>query len=633
MMLAAFLLLAILTVGAVSASGDADNMSSAESYDSIESGVDEVIAVDGSDGNDELSSDEYPEVGITTRVNYDYRDVSIVEYNFPENATGYISVFIDESDGPSYYSEVVTGKDVEIFADDLKGFEFKPGVYIINVTYSGNENYGEENWNNVLTITEEEDIVSGGPDVDITTLIYYEDTDEPIVSYYFPEDATGSISISINEKESYSSEITTDRRVSIYADNLEGFEFVPGLYDIVVRYPGNENYGIYEWEATLQITDEKDDSDDDYDPDFNITFTEYYNSTQNVIKGRGTYDARFEFPLIAEGTVTVYVDNKRYSVKEIDLGDVFVEVETGDLALGKHDVRFEYSGDEHFKASSVDGSFNVTYFRFEVPARLNPNYIGVSANTALVAMAFDATGEVKLLVDGIEKATAQIDEGSAMFWLPDYVFYGNHTVTLVYQNGNYLSTSQKFSVESLFEPEIIDISTVKVALSKTAFTYNAKVQKPTVTLTNGAVLKEGVDYTLKWSAASPKNVGTYTVTVTGIGIYKGTVKKAFKINKAANPLTVKAKSVKVKFSALKKKAQSLAVSKVVTFSKKGQGALTYAKVSGNKKITINKKTGKVTVAKGLKKGTYKVKVKIKAAGNANYKASAYKAVAFKIVVK
>ena len=184
-----------------------------------------------------------------------------------------------------------------------------------------------------------------------------------------------------------------------------------------------------------------------------------------------------------------------------------------------------------------------------------------------------------------------------------------------------------------YASETVDISNANLELSKTAFTYNAKVQKPTVTLSNGAVFKEGVDYALKWSAASPKNVGTYSVTVTGIGAYNGTVNATFKINKASNPLAVKAKTANVKLSAVKKKSQTLAVSKVVTFTKKGQGTLTYAKASGNKKITINKKTGKVTVGKGLKKGTYKVKVKIKAAGNANYKASAYKTVTFKIVIK
>ena len=37
--------------------------------------------------------------------------------------------------------------------------------------------------------------------------------------------------------------------------------------------------------------------------------------------------------------------------------------------------------------------------------------------------------------------------------------------------------------------------------------------------------------------------------------------------------------------------------------------------------------------KGLKKGSYKVKVKVKAMGNANYKASVWKPVTFKVIVK
>ena len=83
---------------------------------------------------------------------------------------------------------------------------------------------------------------------------------------------------------------------------------------------------------------------------------------------------------------------------------------------------------------------------------------------------------------------------------------------------------------------------------------------------------------------------------------------------------------------MKKKNQKLAVTKVIKFTNKGQGAKSYAKLSGNKKITIAKKTGKVTVKKGLKKGTYKVKVKVKAKGNANYKPSVWKVVTFKIKV-
>ena len=50
------------------------------------------------------------------------------------------------------------------------------------------------------------------------------------------------------------------------------------------------------------------------------------------------------------------------------------------------------------------------------------------------------------------------------------------------------------------------------------------------------------------------------------------------------------------------------------------------------KSSINKKSGKVTIKKGLRKGTYKVTVKVSAAGNADYK-SKTKEVTFKMIVK
>ena len=109
--------------------------------------------------------------------------------------------------------------------------------------------------------------------------------------------------------------------------------------------------------------------------------------------------------------------------------------------------------------------------------------------------------------------------------------------------------------------------------------------------------------------------------------------KAPQVVKKANPLAVKGRTATVKYSKVKKAAQTLAAAKVISFTKKGQGKLSYKKSSGNKKITINKTTGKVTIKKGLKKGTYKVKVKVKAAGNSNYKASAWKTVTSTFVLK
>ena len=98
-----------------------------------------------------------------------------------------------------------------------------------------------------------------------------------------------------------------------------------------------------------------------------------------------------------------------------------------------------------------------------------------------------------------------------------------------------------------------------------------------------------------------------------------------KLAKKANTLTVKVKKPTVKYSKLKKKNQVIALKKAMTVSK-AQGTVTY-KLSSAKKGKKNfkkyfkvAKNGNITVKKGLKKGTYKVKIKVTAAGNSTYKA-------------
>lgn len=98
--------------------------------------------------------------------------------------------------------------------------------------------------------------------------------------------------------------------------------------------------------------------------------------------------------------------------------------------------------------------------------------------------------------------------------------------------------------------------------------------------------------------------------------------------KSSQKMTVKAATKKLKAKKVKKAKQTV---KAITV-KNAQGKVTYKKVSGSKKLTVNAKTGKITVKKGTKKGTYKINVKVTAAGNGNYKAAS-KTVTVKIKVK
>ena len=103
--------------------------------------------------------------------------------------------------------------------------------------------------------------------------------------------------------------------------------------------------------------------------------------------------------------------------------------------------------------------------------------------------------------------------------------------------------------------------------------------------------------------------------------------------KAANTMKVKAKTAKVKLSRLKRKAQTIKSGKAFII-KNEKGKLSFTKMSkgSSKRLTINRKTGKIKVRKGTKKGLYRIKVKVTATGDDNFRPLS-KVVTVKVQVK
>ena len=106
--------------------------------------------------------------------------------------------------------------------------------------------------------------------------------------------------------------------------------------------------------------------------------------------------------------------------------------------------------------------------------------------------------------------------------------------------------------------------------------------------------------------------------------------------KKANTLTVKPIAVTVKYAKVKKKAQIVKRAKAISVSKP-QGIVKYKlssviKAKFKKYFNVNAKTGNITIKKGLKKGTYKIKIIVTAAGTTAYKAGS-KTVTTSIKVK
>jgi hypothetical protein len=219
-----------------------------------------------------------------------------------------------------------------------------------------------------------------------------------------------------------------------------------------------------------------------------------------------------------------------------------------------------------------------------------------------------------VIVDGNGKVTIK-GAGTTMITIiaSETANYNKATKTIIVT-----VTSNSTSKKSIAKAKITGIK------DKT-YTGEALTQKLTVKL-DKKKLKAGTDYTVSYK--NNVKVGTAKITITGKGNYKGTVTAKFKIKKAANTLNVKAQKTayNIAYSKLSKKDQGIKETKIYKVVKKGKGKLSYAlsSVKLDKKnvkngFAVDKKTGKLTVKKGLKKGTYNVEINVTAAGDKNHK--------------
>ena len=179
------------------------------------------------------------------------------------------------------------------------------------------------------------------------------------------------------------------------------------------------------------------------------------------------------------------------------------------------------------------------------------------------------------------------------------------------------------SYEPVEIPWSIAKATVTTPLAKTGLVYNGKSQTG---------VAAGAGYVLKGNSGT--NAGSYTATLTADANHvfeggKATASVKWSIAKAngAVAFKVKKKTLKIKVG------KSLKANKAFKVTKNSsKGRVTYKKAKGNKKILVAK-NGKITVKKGLKAGTYKIKVKITSAATANYNAATSKVVTFKVKVQ
>lgn len=183
------------------------------------------------------------------------------------------------------------------------------------------------------------------------------------------------------------------------------------------------------------------------------------------------------------------------------------------------------------------------------------------------------------------------------------IYYGNGLVDLsTYYQDEKVSTKTS-------------IKNYKVTLSKTSYTYNGEAKKPKVTVKNLSSKNYSVSY------KNNKNAGTATVTVTGKGNYKDSIKTTFKIKKASIQLASSSKVTTKSYTGKAIKPNVKLTYKSKTLKKNTDYTLSYKnnKKVGTATITIKGKgnfTGTKTLTFKIKESYTKYKVRV---GMLNYR--------------
>jgi hypothetical protein len=174
------------------------------------------------------------------------------------------------------------------------------------------------------------------------------------------------------------------------------------------------------------------------------------------------------------------------------------------------------------------------------------------------------------------------------------------------------SQNQQKEDGSADSPTDIKTATV-IGLADVIYTGYPYTPAPTV-IVGDRVLSSGTDYEITY--ANNTNAGTALAVITGKGKYTGSRIVSFTIHKGPQSFTVSTKIPAVKASKVAAKKRNINTAKTFRIEN-AHGVISYKKISGSNKLSIGA-GGRITIKKGMKKGTYKMKVKVTAAGNENH---------------
>ena len=397
-----------------------------------------------------------------------------IDISFDQNITGAVEVIVD---GKKYDVEIKDGKGQLIVSD------LEESTYTVGASFAGDLLYGATENSTKFTV---------GPaifmDIDTEAVL----GEDAIVEVYLPDDATGTLTVTIDNE-------------TFEADVEDGYACVEipdlafGEHNITVAYSGDEKYHAMSANDTVVVEPNVEIPDEiDFDEESEISIT---------------------LPEDATGNLTVSVDGVETTVPVVN-GTASVPLDN--LTPGEHNITVSYSGDGKYDPVSAQKTVDV------VPAIDIPEEITTSDDdTISIDLPKDATGNLTVSVDGVE-TTVPVVNGTASVDLGTLTA-GDHTISVSYSgDGKYAPYSKSV--------------TANVAKAKA----DAKVTVPS-DAQEGSVVP--ITITLPSDAT-----GTVFVDVNGSGYYANVVNGTAVVN--ANGLTGGEKEVTYRYTGDSKYAET-----------------------------------------------------------------------------
>ena len=339
------LILAIVTMGAVSASDDvlaADNMTE----DSVEEiPAEEVLGESSTQPAVGLEPEDF-NASIKDTVDLeDENDNVVAQYTSPQVAAGRVDVYMDLPDRPVYSSAIVSGQTVKITTDNLQ--IVSPGTYPVSLVYVPSN--GGEN----LTLAQNTLKAKIYTDKDFSILYdtWIISKNDNIVSH-FSYPVAGTLTLYVNGTPRCTRDVRElNQRIYVFLSDLNITR--DGIYNVSAKFKiAATSKEIEVGNVTAIDVNNVNWDEDEYVRVYSyadiLDVEEYFID----IDSNGDY---------VNGTVTVYIDGTLRFNKSVPYSDenIFYEVYTVDLgiydniSLGEHNVTVIYMKDNKEKHEVV----------------------------------------------------------------------------------------------------------------------------------------------------------------------------------------------------------------------------------------------------------------------------------------